>query len=182
MILITLGATIKPKNSVAQTGSLTLTKGDKVIAGENDISEITLSSGNNLIGIYVKATSPTSNSLEWTDFKYINIKYSEEDKPTVISNGWEGTWSGSPFSFVLDKNGNGTFTFVPIPGNMKHGPGKITNATISGKIIDAKWISDVDSEDWGTISLTLSADGTKFSGHYHSKNDGQQFSCSGVRS
>jgi hypothetical protein len=120
----------------------------------------------------------------------ITISDQNQPFPPTPSTGWEGTWSGDRFkTLVLDKSGNGTYTFEPKPGNVNQGPGKISEGSITGQggnKLTAKFVKDSDPTDWGMIYLTMQADGKSYKGYYHvgynnGQLDGQQFPCEGTR-
>ncbi|MFN4150605.1 MAG: PKD domain-containing protein, partial [Candidatus Sericytochromatia bacterium] len=103
-----ISAIAKPKSGLNQNATLTVIRGKDTLNNEEIEPEITLKSGDNLIGIYVQATNPSSNSLEWTDFKYVNIKYADLSIQPSVTNGvpnQEYTWklqSGLPANTVYE--------------------------------------------------------------------------------
>lgn len=70
---IKIGTTVKPKAGGNQLGTLTIAKGKDILFEDINEPEIQLQSGDNVLGILVKATTP-QNKLRWADFKYLNIK------------------------------------------------------------------------------------------------------------
>ncbi len=72
---------------------------------------------------------------------------------------------------------------------MNHGPGKISEGSITGQggnKLTAKFVKDSDPSDRGMIYLTMQADGKSYKGYYHigynnGQLDGLQFPCEGTR-